>query len=655
MTNAINGSNQTPHTNRERPKCSLFKVMMSVAAIVASVWMRTSPHLNQRAPIRIEACRQNNCPPLPDLRPYEKLVDPNLLQLSHEKNLPVALWLAGTSDHNGAFNPQIQNLSVLTNDGRYQLKYSQVEDYEEICSEIKAAAEVGPVAAVLLQGHAFPRKMTLSEKSDISFGAPHHKCFSAMEPTSPIILFGCNGGEGKYSIGEVLATESQRVVIAADTSVMSSGLKFHPGLPPRVEFYNSDSEDVTRTFKPMDRTYTREEFSDIINYHLGDLAFIEKAFELVEKNATDELEKILQTNQLSHGIFERAILHAVENGKNDVLKVLLNCGKKVLKKTRVKAFEIAAEKNRIEATKQLLANGFISDNDKFNAISRASLNGHFELIELIFRSGPISEEKIGNALILASRNGEIALVHAILVNSKVSNQYSTAAFSWALTSGQAETSKALLKIVPHSEALPLVITQAVNGKIELVNQILAMREITQTDRGIALMCAARSRQLEIMKALFEDGPISENHLGISLVNSVNIGHVESINFLLANANFSEIDRSWALQSACKLGHNQIVNLILASGPISVATIGREMVHAIENGNFQIAKTLYSQTQTPSDALLHATSEAASEGKPSVIKSLLSIGKLTRSELDRVIQAANGNREIIELLNNSFIA
>ena len=154
-------------------RCSLFKVLSATAVLVALLGASILYPNNQQAPIRIENCNSRGCPPIPfdKLRPSERVVNRELLRLKYHKGSKIGLWITAGRDVNEAlpsvgthFNKIVTSLTT----GNRQLKYSEVQNYEEICKEIESAASIGSVDLVVLNMHGNRLGMVISKTSELS-------------------------------------------------------------------------------------------------------------------------------------------------------------------------------------------------------------------------------------------------------------------------------------------------------------------------------------------------------------------------------------------------------------------------------------------------------------------------------------------------------
>ena len=427
MTSEINKFTPTPvERPRPRAKCSLLKVLMSTAAIVASIATRGYFQPNQRLVVRNEACNPLYCPPLDELRPYEAMVDKKFLQFpSNLANpLPVGLWLAANDDQDrfSGLSPFVLKIDDLRDGGNRLVKYNQVETVDELCDQIRAATKVGTATIAVINGHGSPSGVTLSKNSKLSFSTNLTRCFEPLDPSAPIVLLSCSTGEGSDSFGEILATQSQRRVFAPSRSIPGSGMRVIPGSLTRVEFRDDANEDVTRVFEPSKTLFTEAELLSIEEQHKLNLDFDLKAYFLSESNSLYEFKKLLRTKPLSTGAFEAIFEDAAGKGNTDILDVLLRSGNVVRKSLRARALLKAVEKEHLGAIRKILADGPITDDHREKVLIKAVIIGSNKILKTLLASGPVSEDQRVSLLYYSLLDGHVEVVKTLLAIGPLSEK-----------------------------------------------------------------------------------------------------------------------------------------------------------------------------------------------------------------------------------------
>ena len=324
MTLQINNINAVqqiaPVAPRHEQRCSIFKVIKNVAKVAAVVITgmliagygavsNSGNQPSQHGPIvRVTPCTFRDCPPLPRLKPYESLLGEQSLRFNKIYSDKV-LWFAASEDYNGAISPTFPKINNLIKklDEEYDLKYVQVESFEEICLEIEEAAKLGAIKALFIQAHGMPDSMLLSKSSTLSSDNDFASCFKPTDETSDIILLSCETGMGEFPIAKTIAKKSRRKVTAPEISVAASDLevKITKGTLS-IEFIRNYN-DITRRFDQRG------------NFEKALLASVENGMSAF-------LQHLLKSNTISDILRGKMVKIAVAKGHHEEIKILLQNG-----------------------------------------------------------------------------------------------------------------------------------------------------------------------------------------------------------------------------------------------------------------------------------------------------------------------------------------
>jgi hypothetical protein len=432
-----------------RPRCSLGRALFALAGVVVSLMGREYFQARGRAPVRIEACNRFYCPEIDPaaLRPYERLVDRKFLQLQSDN--PIALWFGASEDHNTALSPQRQNFHQLTN-GR-QLKYSQIQEYDEICKEIDAAAELGPVDVAVVSFHGSQSGGDLSQTSRFSIFNPHRDCFKNMQETAQIVLLSCSTGDGENSIAEVVAKQSGRKVIAPIQPIPADALTINLDSKMEIRLIGDGSEDLARVFDSSSGPLSLDELKQIEEEHRSNSEYDEKILQLVGSSECYELERLLQSRQISRNALKEALMIAAEEGETKVLRVLLR-QKNMTETSKGYAAASAAKKGETSALKLILSSGNpISEHTRGVALLDAADRGHDGCVHaLLMDRGPVSDKHLSLGFICAAYAGHTRVARTMLNERKISDLVGNRAIYEAITNGKLAMVQLLIDQFPLS-------------------------------------------------------------------------------------------------------------------------------------------------------------------------------------------------------------
>ena len=131
------------------------------------------------------------------------------------------------------------------------------------------------------------------------------------------------------------------------------------------------------------------------------------------------------------------------------------------------------------------------------------------------------------------------------------------------------------------------------GDLTVVQEIVRKSRDRLSMRVIALDHAAKHGQLELVRAMLEDGelPDENNNRGISIQRAARNGHTLVVRELLAGSRHPENHRGLAVEYASEGGHAALVNDVLESGPIPNQYNTRALIKALNSDRMDIARTV----------------------------------------------------------------
>jgi hypothetical protein len=205
------------------------------------------------------------------------------------------LFLSAAHDHplNFALNPELVKQILSSLDREYDLKFSVVRSYQDVCREIEEGAKLGQLTNVLIEAHGLDtgQGITLSvnatdpknikwELIDESILKSNPTCFSGLHPLGRILLMSCCTGSpavtgcgddpryskrppGTKNIAESLSEFAQNTVIAPTISIRAALLKINSTFSGLMLFhpdtrYNKSNDNVFKIFKPKARRIAKQ-------------------------------------------------------------------------------------------------------------------------------------------------------------------------------------------------------------------------------------------------------------------------------------------------------------------------------------------------------------------------------------------------------------
>ena len=124
----------------------------------------------------------------------------------------------------GWLDPKYASKVINVINKKFDVKYTVIKTYNDICHEISEAAKIGKLAHVIIDGHGNSDGMCISGGSScdnwIHEGRDFLNCFSGLDVSGKIVLLSPKAGEPqeddlKNNIAQKIATAAKRTVIAA--------------------------------------------------------------------------------------------------------------------------------------------------------------------------------------------------------------------------------------------------------------------------------------------------------------------------------------------------------------------------------------------------------------------------------------------------------
>ena len=310
-----------------------------------------------------------------------------------------------------------------------------------------------------------------------------------------------------------------------------------------------------------------------------------------------------------------ALIVASENGHKGIVKLLLECGVNVDKRTPngwtalMKASErgdsnlevidlllrhgaqadlqnnegdsalIVATQNRqtvlvIKLVRDHRANVDLKNKKGWTALMKASQVGCVEMVELLLNHGAQVDQQNSNGettLMIASQNGHIKIVKLLLkFRAKVD-----------IKANDSKTALVLANQQKHLEAVELLLEYGAKDNLDIALAcVAAIKEVhintiklllehgAKPDYRLfltpsALKGASGNGRVDIVKLLLDNG--SHEYLGLPMTIASRNGHIDVVKELLDRGSCSEADLGWTLVEAILNKHNDITELLLKYG------------------------------------------------------------------------------------------
>jgi ankyrin repeat protein len=297
-----------------------------------------------------------------------------------------------------------------------------------------------------------------------------------------------------------------------------------------------------------------------------------------------------------------ALMEASIMGHEAIVKLLLEKDATVdaAANSEVTALWLAASEGQAAIVKLLLEKGAAATNtrsDGITALMTAAMGGHTAVVQLLLEHGAdvtAADPEGSTPLMNAAENGTVAVLE--------------------LLTAAASNDPAYVNTMSKAGFNALIIAAA-HGHVEAVRHLLksgANAEAAADTSVTALMFAAASNRVEVMKVLVEEGKANletkHNNGGTALLEAATGGAVDSLRYLMeqgANVDFVDDDGVTPLMAVASLGNVEGLELILDAlksklSPEALTQYinrfsksgGSTIMFATAGGHLNITKQLY---------------------------------------------------------------
>ncbi|NDD99510.1 ankyrin repeat domain-containing protein [bacterium] len=266
---------------------------------------------------------------------------------------------------------------------------------------------------------------------------------------------------------------------------------------------------------------------------------------------------------------------------------------------------------------------------------KAAENDRDQVIDTLLRNGPISIEDRGRAVVKASSldgPNTLRIIEMLLENgAQISEDNRGEAVINAARNGHVDIVETLLQNGPISDWYRewAVINAARTGHVDVIEMLLRNGSIREDYRGEAVMKAAGNGNVQVIDTLLQSGPISEDHRGRAVMKAARFGHVQVIDTLLRNGPISIQDRGWAVVYAAQCQNPYLIQgtieRLLQNGQISDMHRGSAVVHVATRGHVDVIEMLLLNGQINDEDRRSAVLNAAQNGHFRIIDRLLEGG------------------------------
>jgi len=260
---------------------------------------------------------------------------------------------------------------------------------------------------------------------------------------------------------------------------------------------------------------------------------------------------------------------------------------------------------------------------------------------------PKSKDLSGKILVKAAQNGRLDIIQALLAGANISDEDRGLAVRNAALGGRLDIIRALLAnnavILPEDRGAA-VARAAENGHLQVIRELLPEgANIPEEFRGLSVIRAAENGHLEIVQALLANGTnISVRDRGMAVIVAAHNGRLDIIQALLAGANISDMLRGEAVQLAAENGHFEIVRALL-NGSISDEHRGFAVVHATQARRLDIIRELLPEGATiPEEFRGISVIRAAENGHLEIVQALLQNRAIFEPDRGLAVQYAAQN-------------
>jgi len=223
----------------------------------------------------------------------------------------------------------------------------------------------------------------------------------------------------------------------------------------------------------------------------------------------------------------------------------------------------------------------------------------------------------------------------------------TETFTASLQEKQWYMSIELLKKIPNNINLSSAVKEASRaGRLDFVKELLQKGQLTDRDRGIAVIFAAKAGQKEIIALLLQGGTIPEEQRGYAVGEAASINKPDIVTMLLENGHISDYDRYWAYCIAFFKEYRDIIDLLKQPFALSAEDYGIIILRANNERLLDALKPLISH-------MVSQQIEIPLESKISIVQTAFERNDLASLEI--LLQICSFEDSHIAYLNIAIVA
>ncbi len=303
---------------------------------------------------------------------------------------------------------------------------------------------------------------------------------------------------------------------------------------------------------------------------------LSKAFENNSNKVIEVILKKLQLKDPEH--LKTAILTAIENDKQGIVKVLLKGSEKNPTDTNLFLFpliEEAADNNHVSAIKILVSNLLADEDnimidDDFNLKSifiKASQNNKFEVIEGILEIKTFDSDILQEAFLQAVEKDSDKVIEVLLKNNKLSENTLDQAFIQAIDKDCLKVIQVFLnKIDCHPRFASNIKETAMKGLHERLQKLLSyVKDLNEEDLIDAIKLADRSNLDQVVSLLLANSKKNTQDLkrivGTVVIYAARRRDMDLIKCLLSIEKISAEDQQKALDIAAKASNTEFMETL----------------------------------------------------------------------------------------------
>jgi len=398
-------------------------VFITVLAASTMVGSNEAGMYRSHDKIRIASADNVFCPAsmVELMRPKERQLAqfyPDALQLEPNSSKPVGLFFVGKQDpFETALDPTLHLPLYASLRDAYNFKYVEVETLEEICQEIDAASEIGPVEAVIIHAHGLPTAIQLSEKGLIDFDSDISGCLKPLDRSARVLLFSCSTAKPRLfrrNIAQAIAARSGRHVIAPDRPAHGISIpRFHP---LSVAFEGAECREYPgRSSVEVEGCAAKEASLDS-----------EGRGSVVSSDELEVLDVIgfYGSQQLHHWALEKYALLAAEQGHLECLESIIAFDDRSESGVLLtKIFEQCPENMKFHLANMIVKYHRFTDMGYLGPIFEwSAANGHIGIVKAFVHSHnfkQINLVALSDALMRAGENGHAQVIQQLIDSTRL--------------------------------------------------------------------------------------------------------------------------------------------------------------------------------------------------------------------------------------------